>query len=257
MLTLRRPVSESAIKEMGQDTLVLYVKGAPDILFPRCTSYMDMDGVVQPLTADSQAAINSSQEQLSGKGQRVLALCSRTIQLPSKLFSLDQPEDDFARNVESVNSDLTIIGLVGIVDPPRKEIPGVVATVRRAGCRVAMVTGDFSITAAAIAKQCGIITVNTVDNAAVVRDPSKVPTHRDIEDEETFYNNNVTALVITGSDLMEGFSDHEWDVICSYSELVFARTTPEQKLRIVNGKFFGEVGYLKVFDGFTYKLFKC
>jgi hypothetical protein len=56
---------------------------------------------------------------------------------------------------------------------------------------------------------------------------------------------------------MEGFSDHEWDVICSYSELVFARTTPEQKLRIVHGKFFGEVGYLKVFDGFTYKLFKC
>lgn len=242
MLTLRRPVSESAVKEMGQDTLVLYVKGAPDILFPRCTSYMDMDGAVQPLTADSQAAINSSQEQLSGKGQRVLALCSRTIQLPSKLFSLDQPEDDFARSVERVNSDLTIIGLVGIVDPPRKEIPGVVATVRRAGCRVAMVTGDFSITAAAIAKQCGIVTVNTVDNAAVVRDPSKVPTHRDIEDEETFYNNNVTALVITGSDLMEGFSDHEWDVICSYSELVFARTTPEQKLRIVNGKFFGEVG---------------
>jgi sodium/potassium-transporting ATPase subunit alpha len=99
-----------------------------------------------------------------------------------------------------------------------------------------MVTGDFSITATAIAKQCGIITVNNVDNAAVVRDPSKVPTHRDDEDEETFYNNNITALVITGSDLLEGFSDHEWDVICSYSEIVFARTTPEQKLRIVNGK---------------------
>jgi sodium/potassium-transporting ATPase subunit alpha len=125
---------------------------------------------------------------------------------------------------------------VGIVDPPRKEIPGVVSTVRRAGCRVVMVTGDFSITATAIAKQCGIITVNKVDNATVVRDPSTVPTIRNEEDEETYHNNNVTALVISGSDLMEGFSDHEWDVICSYSEIVFARTTPEQKLRIVNGK---------------------
>ena len=125
---------------------------------------------------------------------------------------------------------------VGIVDPPRKEIPGVVSTVRRAGCRVVMVTGDFSITATAIAKQCGIITANKVDNAAVVRNPSTVPTIRDEDDEETYYNNNVTALVISGSDLMEGFSDHEWDVICSYSEIVFARTTPEQKLRIVNGK---------------------
>jgi sodium/potassium-transporting ATPase subunit alpha len=99
-----------------------------------------------------------------------------------------------------------------------------------------MVTGDFSITATAIAKQCGIITVNKVDNASVVRDPSTVPTIRDEDDEETYHNNNVTALVISGSDLMEGFSDHEWDVICSYSEIVFARTTPEQKLRIVNGK---------------------
>lgn len=131
---------------------------------------------------------------------------------------------------------LTIRYQVGIVDPPRKEIPDVVSTVRCAGCRVVMVTGDFSITATAIAKQCGIITVNNVDNADVVRDPSKVPTPRDIEDEETFYNNNVNALVITGGDLMQGFSDHEWDVICSYSEIVFARTTPEQKLRIVNGK---------------------
>ncbi|KAH8556555.1 K, P-type ATPase [Umbelopsis sp. PMI_123] len=234
MLTLRKPISESAIKEIGVDTLVLYVKGAPDILFPRCTSYIDKNGDVQSLTPEARAAINSSQEQLSGKGQRVLALCSRNIVLPSKVLSLDQDAEDFARNVEIANAELTIVGLVGIVDPPRKEIPGVVSTVRRAGCRVVMVTGDFSITATAIAKQCGIITVNNVDNAAVVRDPSKVPTHRDDEDEETFYNNNITALVITGSDLLEGFSDHEWDVICSYSEIVFARTTPEQKLRIVN-----------------------
>jgi sodium/potassium-transporting ATPase subunit alpha len=234
MLTLRRPVSESAVKEIGQDALLLYVKGAPDILFPRCTSYMDKDGVVQPLTEKVQAAINMSQEQLSGKGQRVLALCCRTIPLPSNIISLDEKQDDFAQSVENANADLTIIGLVGIVDPPRKEIPDVVSTVRCAGCRVVMVTGDFSITATAIAKQCGIITVNNVDNADVVRDPSKVPTPRDIEDEETFYNNNVNALVITGGDLMQGFSDHEWDVICSYSEIVFARTTPEQKLRIVN-----------------------
>ncbi|KAI9276500.1 hypothetical protein BC943DRAFT_284971 [Umbelopsis sp. AD052] len=234
MLTLRKPTSESAIKEIGAETLVLYVKGAPDILFPRCKSYMDKNGELQPLTPEAQATINLSQEQLSGKGQRVLALCSRTIVLPSKLISLDQSAEEFAASVENANAELTIVGLVGIVDPPRKEIPGVVSTVRRAGCRVVMVTGDFSITATAIAKQCGIITVNKVDNAAVVRDPSTIPTVRDEDDEETYHNNNVTALVINGSDLMEGFSDHEWDIICSYSEIVFARTTPEQKLRIVN-----------------------
>jgi sodium/potassium-transporting ATPase subunit alpha len=112
MLTLRKPISESAIKEIGVDTLVLYVKGAPDILFPRCTSYIDKNGDVQSLTPEARAAINSSQEQLSGKGQRVLALCSRNIVLPSKVLSLDQDAEDFARNVEIANAELTIVGLV-------------------------------------------------------------------------------------------------------------------------------------------------
>lgn len=112
MLTLRKPTSESAIREIGEETLVLYVKGAPDILFPRCTSYMDKNGDIQPLTKEAQAAINMSQEQLSGKGQRVLALCSRTIVLPSKVMSLNQSAEEFAASVESANTELTIVGLV-------------------------------------------------------------------------------------------------------------------------------------------------
>jgi sodium/potassium-transporting ATPase subunit alpha len=99
MLTLRKPTSESAIREIGEETLILYVKGAPDILFPRCTSYMDKNGDIQPLTAEAQVAINMSQEQLSGKGQRVLALCSRTIVLPSKILSLNQSAEEFAASV--------------------------------------------------------------------------------------------------------------------------------------------------------------
>jgi sodium/potassium-transporting ATPase subunit alpha len=112
MLTLRKPTSDSAIKEIGAETFVLYVKGAPDILFPRCTSYMDKNGDLQPLNSAAQAAINLSQEQLSGKGQRVLALCSRTIVLPSKVLSQDQSSEDFAASVESANGELTIVGLV-------------------------------------------------------------------------------------------------------------------------------------------------
>jgi sodium/potassium-transporting ATPase subunit alpha len=115
MLTLRKPTSESAIREIGEETLILYVKGAPDILFPRCTSYMDKNGDIQPLTAEAQVAINMSQEQLSGKGQRVLALCSRTIVLPSKILSLNQSAEEFAASVESANAELTIVGLVIII----------------------------------------------------------------------------------------------------------------------------------------------
>jgi sodium/potassium-transporting ATPase subunit alpha len=112
MLTLRRPIVESAVKEIGEDTLMLYVKGAPDILFPRCVSYMDKNGVVRELTPEAQAAINKSQIELSSKGQRVLALCSRTIKLSSKIISLDQPYDELAQEIEKANEELTIVGLV-------------------------------------------------------------------------------------------------------------------------------------------------
>ena len=70
------------------------------------------NGVVQELTPEAQAAINKSQIELSSKGQRVLALCSRTIKLSSKIISLDQPYDELAQEIEKANMELTIIGLV-------------------------------------------------------------------------------------------------------------------------------------------------
>jgi sodium/potassium-transporting ATPase subunit alpha len=109
-----------------------------------------------------------------------------------------------------------------LVDPPKETVPAAIATCRAAGVRVIMVTGDHPLTAAAIARQVGIITTFTREEIAAARniDPSLV-------DEE-----EVDAVVVRGVDL-ESFTQKDWDRVLSKSEVVFARTTPNQKLEIV------------------------
>lgn len=85
-------------------------------------------------------------------------------------------------------------------------------------------TGDFGQTALAIARQCGIVTSDFVhDSSALSRESAF--------DEKDFHSSQ-SALLVSGSDLM-GFNDSQWQQLCKYREIVFARTTPHQKLRIV------------------------
>ncbi len=144
---------------------------------------------------------------------------------------------------------LTLIGLVGIVDPPRDEIPDVVRTLRRAGIRIFMVTGDFKLTAQAIAIECGIIT-NLPGNVHDVSFLSKETTNKEEEEEDTGSSNGsiekdedgisyeegglTRSIALSGPELTS-LNDEQWDQLCQYNEIVFARTTPEQKLRIVKG----------------------
>lgn len=142
---------------------------------------------------------------------------------------------------DNAKSGLTFVGLVAIQDPPRPEIPDVIQTLRGAGIRIFMVTGDFALTAQAIAAECGIITnaPGLVKSAADLnRNPLAHPS--DLNGEGQVAKNvrfddqhQPTSIVVTGSDLM-AMNESQWDqLIMSYTEVVFARTTPEQKLRIV------------------------
>lgn len=122
----------------------------------------------------------------------------------------------------------TVVGLVGIVDPPRPEIPDVVKTCRGAGIRLFMVTGDFQLTAEAIARQCGIVTSEKVlhyDDLHSLELPV-YDTHADNDARPQH------ALSLSGPDMMK-FSEADWEQVCRFDEIVFSRTTPEQKLRIV------------------------
>jgi len=119
--------------------------------------------------------------------------------------------------------DLVFVGLVTLQDPPRKEVPKAIADCHTAGVKVVMVTGDHPLTAAAIARKIGLITMDTRDVLAKKRGvpPQEVP-----EDD-------VHAVVVKGADI-PGMTEQDWKVLVSKKEIVFARTSPEQKLIIVD-----------------------
>lgn len=223
---------------------LLTVKGAPDILIERCTDVVDGDGNIIPLTPQKREEISRIKDAWSAAGKRVILMARRVI-TSSELS--DNPTED---NVMTVAREgLTLVGLLAIVDPPRAEIPEVVRTLRRAGIRIAMVTGDFALTAQAIATECGIITVPThlVDTVTALMSPrdhtlpsamtkagiSSPPTGSDGHISYHEDNGPIKAIVLSGPELIT-LTEAQWALLATYDEIVFARTTPEQKLRIVH-----------------------
>lgn len=254
MLTLQQPSSSPS-----SSSPVLFVKGAPDVLVSRCSSIQDAFGNILPLNKENMDKLQNLQQKWTSEGQRVLMLCRREFSDTENPFEGHDGSDSagLEKLVAKHNKDLCIVGLVGIVDPPRDEIPQVVDTCRRAGIRVMVVTGDFALTAAAIAKQCHIITNDRVDAIEDVFARANGCLWKDNTDSSkdqplgaysakaasiagssvtttinTTAAEGVTSLVVSGSDLVSLQSKH-WDIISRYSEIVFARTTPDQKLLIV------------------------
>lgn len=197
------------------------------------------------ITPAVKAQIEGIQSAYSAQGRRVLLLAHKALSRSgiksSPLSSMFEGE-----MVEHAKSGLTLVGLVAIVDPPRPEIPEVIQTLRGAGVRIFMVTGDFALTAQAIAAECGIITnpADAVDDAsalsrAPLAHPSELnPTARHAQNpvrKAVRFGDEAypASIVVTGSDLM-AMNESQWDQLATaYTEVVFARTTPEQKLRIV------------------------
>ena len=120
----------------------LLVKGAPEVILANCDRQETEDGP-QPITHDYWTA---AADALAAQGERVLALAWQ----PNPRFDTESltPED--------LPKDLVLLGLVGLMDPPRKEAIEAVAECHKGGIRVTMITGDHKITAAAIAKMLGI-----------------------------------------------------------------------------------------------------
>ena len=120
----------------------VWLKGAPERVLAMCQHQMAPDGTLVPLTPGVwQAAIEAQ----ARAGRRVLALAGK--RLPAHTIDLDHAQ---------VAQGMTLLGLVGIIDPPREEAMAAVARCRRAGIRVTMITGDHAVTASAIAAQLGM-----------------------------------------------------------------------------------------------------
>ena len=191
--TSERKLMSVLSRDLARGGHRLFTKGAPDVLLERC-SFRRLGDDVEPLDEDGRAAVARTIAELAEQGFRTLGVAYRTIDSDaSALGDLDG----------SAESDLVLLGVVGIIDPPRPEAAAAVAEAHRAGIRTVMITGDHPATARRIATDLGIL--------GPVYDP---------------------AAVVTGTDL-DALSDAELRR-SSREAAVYARVSPRHKLRIVD-----------------------
>jgi sodium/potassium-transporting ATPase subunit alpha len=168
---------------------VASLKGAPDVAIRLCDRIL-VNGTPRPLEDADRQAYLAAYEELARRGERVLLFAYQPLPDRETWFLEDLPEGGYI-----------FIGLAGLFDPPRPEVPDAVASLREAGVRIIMVTGDYQTTAIAIGRLVGIVTGGE-------------PT------------------VINGEQL-RGMADAHLDWELDQAEVIFTRTSPEQKLRIV------------------------
>jgi sodium/potassium-transporting ATPase subunit alpha len=203
------------------DDLLLTIKGAPDILIERCTTYVNEDGHISLLDARMKMSIEEIKNYWSSQGKRVILLARKV--LPGHQAIHSPADNSFEAAITSqAKVDLTLVGLVGIVDPPRNEIPEVVRILRRAGIRIFMVTGDFKLTAQAIAIECGIIS----NPASMVHDVSMLPRDTPVlksEDEKVMEAKEeddldptervAKSITLSGPEIIT-LNENQWNRLC-------------------------------------------
>jgi magnesium-transporting ATPase (P-type) len=162
----------------------IFLKGAPEQVLSMCAAQRTTDGGTETL---DQRYWDEQAEAIAAKGQRVLAFALKPV-----------PSEHTALEMKDVQSGLILLGLTGLIDPPRPEAIDAVAECHGAGIRVKMITGDHAATAKSIGQQIGL------------QNPDKVLTGSDLDR----MNDAELALAVLDTD-------------------IFARTSPEHKLRLV------------------------
>ena len=165
---------------------ILYCKGAPESVLQLCTHICN-DGDFRPLDAVTREAIVHAQEEMAKRGLRVLAFASRKLPATYDHDTLEQ--------------GLVFQGLVGLEDPPRREVPDAIAKCHEAGIKVIMVTGDHPRTATAIAREIGLVRS---------QDP-----------------------VVIGGEHLRVYSLIQLQLALDAPEIIFARIAADQKMQIV------------------------
>jgi len=216
-------VSVHKTSDPSDKRALLVMKGAPERILQRCSTIV-IDGEERELTEDWKNAFETAYMELGGLGERVLGFCD--FRLPEDKY----PADSYPFNADEENfplEGLRFVGLMSMIDPPRAAVPDAVLKCRSAGIKVIMVTGDHPITAKAIARSVGIISEGT----ETVED---IATRKGIPVQEVNPREAMAAVVHGGEikDLSEKALD---EILMYHTEIVFARTSPQQKLIIVEG----------------------
>merc|ERR1711910_96449 len=215
-------VSVHETSDPSDKRALLVMKGAPERILQRCSTIV-IDGTERPMTQEWKNAFETAYMELGGLGERVLGFCD--FMLPADKYPTGYPFD--ADDVNFPVDGLRFVGLMSMIDPPRAAVPDAVLKCRSAGIKVIMVTGDHPITAKAIARSVGIISEGT----ETVED---IATRKGIPVQEVNPREAMAAVVHGGEikDLSEKALD---EILMYHTEIVFARTSPQQKLIIVEG----------------------
>ena len=167
---------------------LMFTKGSPLDVLQHCQQIL-RDGQIEALSETVRAAVAAANDGLASRGYRVLGVATQ------------QQADHPPQNAQELEQNLIFVGLVAMIDPPRAEVAEAIAQCHKAGIQVTMVTGDYGLTAEAIARRIGLV--------------------------------DGKARVVTGED-MGHLSDAQLrQILHQKSGLVFARMMPEQKLRLV------------------------
>ena len=177
----------------GSNTQFAYMKGAVEVVLQSCSHYL-LNGKVKLLTPSMRKQIERIAFSWASRGERVLGLAYR--------------EADGVEEAQKIRDKFIFLSVLGMVDPPRPEVPEAIRKCKSAGIKVIMVTGDHSLTAEALARKIGLI-----DNGKDGKAASK-------------------ATIITGEQL-DTMDEQRLKSILKKENLIFARTNPIQKLRIV------------------------
>jgi len=224
-----------SIHDLDEINYILVLKGASEKVLQYCSEIIDQDGT-REFTDEDKLKINEDIARLSKMGERVLGFCMAL--LPKEKFEDVDWEGENDTNCNfPMNGGLSYIGMMSMIDPPRPGVPEAVASCQDAGIRVIMVTGDHPLTAQAIAKKVGIIHPDA--NSIILQE------QRGEEVEKAMNDEDQTAVVVHGTVLerqidvtkdIEGKNKATtfWNKVLAKQYVAFARTSPAQKLLIVN-----------------------
>jgi Ca2+-transporting ATPase len=177
------------VNQYADGTQIAYIKGAPKEMLELCNRIY-LDGEIKDLDDVIREEVLKANDDYAKASLRVLALAYK--QLPDTM-------SDYT--VETVESDMVFIGLMAMMDPPRSEVQDAVVKCHTAGIRIIMITGDYGLTAEAIARKIGIVLSD--------------------------------ARIITGVEF-DKLSDRELLDVMEKEEVIFARVAPEHKMRVVS-----------------------
>ncbi|CAM9681914.1 unnamed protein product [Chrysoparadoxa australica] len=252
-------VTKAAKGDSNEGNLNVLMKGAPERIIERCDRVALGDKVV-PMTPELRAQIEGHQETLSRNGLRVLGFADYELgpEYGEKYDFNDGKDEGYstpnfplgefaaaaameaaekASGTKSTGNPihpksmpgLVFIGMMALIDPPREAVPPAVGKCKTAGIKVIMVTGDHPITAQAISYKVGILWSKTRGEIEAENKRYNLePGDANFEDPE-----NAQAIVVPGWEISPDMEQDKWDAILEHPQIVFARTSPQQKLVIV------------------------